>query len=324
MPQARGSDAVFALYDETAYGVVPGTPAGTKIYLTNFRVGATQSLQRSNILGQGRFRARPTRGNINVAGSIATEIGAESLPPLLKHAMGGLVTTGTGPYTHTFTLDDLPVGALLELGYGAAVSGNSFKQFLGCRVQGWTMRLPNAGGDDKPSLEFNIVGASEAAAAAALDATLTDNGHTSFSGFNAAIEEGGSSSAIVTEAVINGANELDESNFTYGGGGVRRSLPEGFATVSGTVTALFESVALLDKAINGTQSSLKITLARGDGLGAAGNESIEFLVQQLEYGRTTPPIEGPAGVRVTVPFEAFRVSTDNGLLVTVKNAVAAY
>lgn len=320
MPQARGSQTVFALYEETTYKTTPGVPDGKKLYLVSCGVQAQQNRINPNTLTGSRERSAPSAGNINVGGSMTMELSAQSMGTPLKHMMGANTTTGAGPYTHTMTLGDLPVGFILEKDFGSNISGSGRVQYYnGCRIARGTFNFPQEG---YCTGQFDIIGAKETAASAALDATLTDNGHTSFSAFSATIQEGGGAIATVTQASIVVDNELDESVFCVGAAGERSALPEGFATVSGSITALFDSATLLNKAINGTETSLKITLSRGTGLGSAGNESMEFFVQQMLYERVSPPIEGPGGILITLPFKAYYTSPNSALKITLKNAVA--
>lgn len=319
MTQARGSQTVIALYEESAYATTPGTPSGQKLYVTSCGVQAQQNRIDSNTLTGSRERSAPSAGNINVTGPMALELGAESIGTLLKHIMGNNTTTGTGPYTHTMVLGDLPVGFILEKDFGSNIVGSGRVQYFnGCRVARATFSFPQEG---YCTASVDIVGAKETLAASALDASLTDNGHTSFSAFSASIQEGGTSIAIVESAEIVVDNGLDDTVFTIGSNGERRALPEGFASVSGSITALFESPNLLAKAVAGTESSLQITLSRGDGLGSAGNESIDFTVNQLLYERVSPPIEGPAGIKITLPFKAYISGATSALQIVLKNAV---
>lgn len=320
MAQARGSQTTIAIYEESTYKTTPGTPSGQKLYVTSCGVQAQQNRINPNTLTGSRERGAPDAGNINVSGAIAMELGAESIGTLLKHALGSNSSSGVGPYTHVLTLGDLPVGLIVEKDFGSNISGSGrFQYYNGSRIARAAFNFPQEG---YCTANFDIIGAKETLASAALDASLTDNGHTSFSAFSASIEEGGASIATVTQCSINLDNELDESVFCVGGAGERSALPEGFATVSGSITALFDSAALLTKAVNGTESSLKVTLSRGTGLGSAGNESIEFFVQQLVYERVSPPIEGPGGILITLPFKAYYSSPDSALKITLKNAVA--
>lgn len=321
MPQARGTQTTIAQFDETVYGADPGSPAGQKLFVTPpFGLQSQQNLLDSNTLTASRDRARPVIGNQNVTGPLNTELSAQEQGKILRHAMGANVTTGAAPYVHTMTLGDLPISMLLEKDHGANISGaGRFEKFNGCRVGSVQFNFPNEG---FCTASYNIIGSKSVLASAALDATLDDLGHTSFSAFEGTILEGGGAIATVTDCQINLNNELDESVFVIGGLGVRRALPEGFSTVTGTLTALFEDSTLLAKAINGTQSSLAITLSRGTGLGSAGNEFMSFTVNQLLYERASPIIEGPSGIKLVSPFKGFRVGATSAFTVVVKNAVA--
>lgn len=316
--QARGIQTTVALYDESTY-TTPGA-AGKKIYVVSSGVKAAQALKESNTLSSLRVRRRPALGNIDVAGPLQVEANGENIGFLLKHALGQVATTGSGPYSHVITVGSLPVGFTLEHDYGSAISGvGRYEQFNGCRVGGWTLSCPQEG---FPTMSFDIKGAKSTLAASPLDASLDDTGFTPFSMFEATLLEGGSALGVATQLEIKGDNGLDDSKFAIGGAGVRRRLPEQFCTISGSVTVMFEDMTLLNKAINNTASSLKITLTKGDGLGSAGNESLEFFVQNLVYERNSPTIEGPGGLMIQLGFKDFLVGTDT-FKTTLKNAVAA-
>lgn len=321
MAQARGTQATFALFEESTYGTDPGSPAGQVLYASSFGLAKSQNRQNSNVLTASRGRVEPYLGNVNVAGTLATEIGAESMGTILKHLMGANTTTGANPYSHAMTIGDLPTSLLLEVDYGSNISGTGrYVKYNGCRLNSATFDFPTEGAC---TASFDVVGAQATLASTPLDASLTDNGHTTFSSFSAAIEEGGSSIATVKSVNLQVANELDQqAGYVIGGGGVRGNLPEGFSSLSGTLVAVFDSVSLMTKALGDTETSLKVTLSRGDGLGSAGNESIEFFVQQMKYEPTTPPVNGPEGIEISLPFFAYKSGADLGLAITVKNAVA--
>lgn len=319
MPQARGSQTQALLVEESTYGTDPGSPVAQLLHITRNTLSSSQNKIQSNVLSSSRERRSPINGNINVSGEIDFELGAESMGTILKHALGSNTTTGVDPYTHTMKLGDLPVGFIIEKDYGSNIT-NRYEKFNGCRVSQASFNFPSEG---VPMATLSVIGQKATLGSSSIDATPDDNGHTSFSAFDASIEEGGSSIAYVQSATIELNNELDESSFVIGGAGLRRALPEGFATVSGTITALFESEALLNKAINNTESSLKIALTRGTGLGSAGNEYMEFFVQQLLYGRNSPPVDGPNGLLVNLPFEGYISGSTSALQVIVKNAVSA-
>ena len=321
MPQARGTESTIALFEESTYGSDPGSPVGQKLHVTGFGLQKTQNRINSDTLSSDRSRAEPFLGNVNVAGDLSMELSAQSIGTLFKHILGANVTTGADPYTHTMTIGSLPTSLLLEADYGSNISGSGrYMKYNGCRVASASFSFPQEGAC---TASISIVGSQATPASTALDASLDDNGHTTFSAFSASIEEGGSSIAIVKSAEIVLDNGLDNGSYVIGNGGVKSALPEGFASISGTITALFDSATLMNKALNDTESSLKIELSRGDGLGSAGNEFLSFEVQQLKYEPTTPPIEGPAGIEITLPFIGYKSGSDLGLEVIVRNAVSS-
>lgn len=319
MPQARGTQAAFYLYDEDTYATDPAAPSATLLHVKKFGVSSSQKLDESETLSGTRGRSKPVQGNIDVAGDISVEIAPESIGPLLRHSMGTNVDTGAGPYVHTMDIGALPVGITLEKDYGPNIAGTGrIEKFNGCRVATAKFTFPQSG---FPTADFNIKGAVSALEAAALDAAPTDNGHDPFSAFEATIQEGGAPIATVTACEFSLDNGLDDSGYVIGSN-ERAQLPEGFATISGQITALFEDATLLNKAINGTESSLNVTLTRGDGLGSAGNESLEFIIQQLMYERQSPPVDGPKGILITLPFKTYLSGANLGLQIILKNAVA--
>lgn len=321
MSQARGTQTSVAIADEDTYGQDAGTPDAVRAYYTSEGVKGDENQIQDDTLTSDRSRKRPGKGNINVSGALTSNMGAEWIGKLLKHLLGSVSTTGADPYSHVITIGDLPVSFTYEKDYGANIT-NRYEKFNGCRVGSCEFSFPQEGWQ---TAAFQILGASRALGNSPLDATVTDPGHTAFSGRQqATIQEGGSDIAYVQDLKFSIDNGLDQNTYALGGNGVRRAADEGFASISGTLTALFESDALLTKAVNDTETSIQITLSRGDGLGSAGNESIDFQLNQLTFAQTSPEIGGPAGLLVPLAFNGYAnaAGSDLGLQITLKNAVA--
>lgn len=316
MGVARGVATALGMYDETAYNTAPGTPDGVKLYHTGFGVSANRENDEINSLA-GYTEDKPLPGAIDVSGSLPVKCCAKSAGKLFKHALGTVNTTGTNPYTHVITIGALPAGFRLEPDYGADISDSGrYEQFGGCRIAGMSLE---AGGNKHPSISFDIKGASSTLASAPLDATYTDSGCSPFALAEMSMLEGGASISTILSLSAKLAREFSEDEYAIGGLGVRGSLTEGKVKITGEITAVFDSMALLNKAIASTESSLKVVLSRGTGLGSAGNEYMEWLFNTLVYGRRSAAVEGPAGLRVKLPFTAYG---SQALQVTLKNAVA--
>jgi hypothetical protein len=135
---------------------------------------------------------------------------------------------------------------------------------------------------------------------------LTDLGDNPVDGFAiSSIQEGGSAADFITELTLNIDNALDGDTFVLGGGGVRGSMIDGICVVSGTLKGFFEDMALYNKAINNTESSLLWTYTRGTGAGTAGNEKLTIEIPELVYSVKSPAISGPQGIYYELDWQAY-------------------
>lgn len=320
MSRIKGTDTTTAVFEETVYGEAPETPSGQLLYKTAFNVQKTQPRIQDETILENRSRGEPMLDNIDVSGALNQNLSAQSLGILLKHLMGVVNTTGSDPYTHVFTVGELPVGLTFENDYGDKITGSGrYIRYHGCKIASANFSFPVSG---PITCSFNIIGADGEPASAALDATLTDLGHKAFSSFNASLTEGGDAFGRATSIDLTIDNGLETDGYVIGGQGKRNSLDEGFVSISGTLNAQFANADLMNKALSDTESSMAITVSRGDGLGSAGNESILFAINQLKYEPTTPAIEGPAGLSISLNFFGYAKAADLGMVITLKNAVA--
>jgi hypothetical protein len=298
MAQASGSRAQIIYDQETTFGVTPASPDARILPFLSEAFGQKRERNNSNVIRGNRNATKGTKGKKDVSGSIDTELNPY-MGTLWKHVLGSVATTGSGPYTHTITVGALPVGLTIEKGF---TDIGQYFLYNGCRVS-------------KASLEFNdsgfvpfkmeFMGRKRTIAAASFDATPVDLGHLPWDMFEASIEEGGSAIANVRKVTMEIEENLDGENYCIGSQGERISIPEGSFLVSGNITALFEDLTLYNKAMNDTESSIRIVLSRGTGAGTAGNERMEFKVCELVYGENDPVVENDKGILVELPYAAF-------------------
>lgn len=315
MGRAAGSKAVIVFDEETTYGADPASVNGRKLFLVKENLRASRNLIADDTLRGNRNQVLPEGGNIDVSGGISVNIAETAHATLLKHLLGAVTTTGAAdPYTHVLKVGSLPVGLVIEKGFTDLVQ---YFKYNGCRVAKASFKFPKEG---FITADFDIKGAKETVSGTAYDSTVTELAYGGFSHAKMSIEEGGSAIATVVEAEITIDNDLDAEGYVIGGAGQRKDLPEGFAIVSGKLSAFFDSITLYNKAVNLTETSLKITLDKG----VTPARSIEFFIPELVYERNAPVVEGPKGVMVELPFKAYY---DNGadasaLKITLKNGLA--
>lgn len=316
MPGTKGAKAQLIWDAETTYSQQPGAIDAKVIPFEKEGLESKGNLIENDDITGNRNKQAPGGGNIDVLGPIDFKLSDTAFAALLKHAMGSVTTTGAGdPYTHVIKIGDLPVGLVIEKGF---TDLGQYFRYNGCRIAKAAFKFPKEG---HIKGTFELVGAKETIGGASMDATPTKYPHTPFTAFQASIQEGGGAIATVTEVEFSIDNDLDKDiGYTVGSGGLRTELPEGFAIVTGNLTALFDSLTLYNKAVNMTETSLKITLDRG----VTPARSVEFYIPELIYERKTPVVEGPKGVLVKLPFKAyFDNSTEaSSLQVTIKNGLA--
>jgi len=324
MPTAKGTKQIFRMVKETTYGVAPTTPTMFKIPISEQGVGGDifkQNLLPNPEMTGVRSPSAPVLGNRSVSFDIPATLHLDSIGHLLYHAVGVPATTGSAPWTHVGKVDynngsvgDLPVGFTAEVGYPDVTV---FLPVYGCKIN--TMRVSGQS-EGVAMLNFGVIGQDFGTPAAATLANSTTEFTSDVVGhFSGSIEEGGSSIAIVTSVDFTLNNALDSSLYTFGGAGTFAELPEGKAAVTGTVTALFQNSTLLNKAINGTESSLMVKWT-------AGSYSLQFDIPELRYEPKAPTASGDRGVLITLPFIAYAAdhADDSVLKYTLINDVSSY
>ncbi|MBK8872365.1 MAG: hypothetical protein IPN19_15365 [Elusimicrobia bacterium] len=316
-----GSAVVVGVYDEVTYKSSSGVTSGRKAYFTECGLVASRNLLQPNTISGDRSRALPLIGNLDVSGSLNIEVSPEQVGFYLRHAIGAPTTTGADPYVHTFRPGTLPVGLIVEKNWVPAGLTGKVEHFLGCRIGQATFDIPTEG---PCTLNMSLQGANYAIASAPLDAAQQDAGHTGFASSDCTVLVGGASTTCVKQASIAIDNTLDGDRYCIGGGGVRKDIPEGFAEVTGSITALFEAFTLVDAAMAGTDTTLELLMSRGDGLGSAGNESLSIKLDHARLALASPAISSPGGVEVTFEFTGYKSgATDKPWWSALKNAQAA-
>ena len=210
------------------------------------------------------------------------------------------VTAAAGTYKHTIEFGGMLPSLVIEKGF---TDISKYFKYNGCVCGKMAIAIKPEGAQD---VTFDFSGQKETPDTSSFDAAPTDPGKASFSGFQAAIEEGEATIANVTKIDnLTCENTLDTDQFVIGGLGFRKGLPEGKAKITGSLEALFEDMALYTKAVNFTTSSLEVEYTRGTGAGTLGNEKLTINIPHLKFKREAPAIGGEGGVLVSLPFEAF-------------------
>jgi hypothetical protein len=317
MTQAKGFNSQLIMDFESEFGKLPATAAGVKLPVNSSQVKAKQSFVETNTITGDRNPVAPARGNIDVSGTVVVPVDAEAIGYWLKAMFGNPTTTapatGQTGYTHFFKPGPVQPSLVLEQGFPDI---SVFELFNGCKVAKFGMNL---GGDSELTASIDIMGATEKIQTASCCTAPATVNLARFNNYQASLKEGGATIATVTNASLNIEFGLIGDNYTIGGGGFRTAIPEGVIKISGEIKAFFENRTLLEKAINGTQSSLAFKLTND-------TNSLEFGLGEVVYERNSPVIEGSKGIVIDLPYRAYyQNSTQNSIITaTLINTKTAY
>ncbi|MGD9504564.1 MAG: phage tail tube protein [Syntrophobacteraceae bacterium] len=293
MSEARGFKAsLLGGVRESAFGVSPGAIDATALPIVSSGIKASRNTINTSVLRGRRDPAKPFRGNVDVAGDVVVPVDRIAIGYWLQMLLGDPTTTGTSTYTHTFKVGDSQPSWVLEHAYDDV---GVYLRYNGCKAS--TFKI-DVGGDGELTATFGVMGAGEIIGSSSMDSSPSVLSYNVFNQFDAAIQEGGATSAIITNASISINNNLDGSIYVIGGGGKRARLPEGMIEVTGSVKALFDDSTLLTKATNGTESALSITFT-------SGSYSLNFLIQELMLEQSSPGISTPGGLFVELNFTGY-------------------
>ena len=73
MPQASGANSQLIYQAEATFGVTP-TPDALMLPIISESINAKRNLVRSNVIRSGRNPVKPKQGNLELSGSVSTEL----------------------------------------------------------------------------------------------------------------------------------------------------------------------------------------------------------------------------------------------------------
>ncbi|MEG6505859.1 phage tail tube protein [Nitratidesulfovibrio sp. 1201_IL3209] len=315
--RARGYQSTLVLGFEDDYRIPPETPAGI---LLPFNTNGLKSSREKNTpatIFNSRNPVEPFDGNTTASGDIVVPLDAEAFGWWLAALFGAPVTTGaSAPYSHVFKVPDEQPSFWVEK--KLAIASPVYPLVDGVKVASMSI---SAGGSGEATASITCEGANETMPTSQRDASPVVPAFDRFSNFMAALKVGGTEVAVSPGCTLELGAGLDtgEDNFCLGGGGIRGDLPEGIMSVSGTARFLFTSGTFLDMAMNGTETSLELKWTKGA-------KSLSLMLNELQFARNTPAIEGPQGVSLELPFQAYhRAHAANSVIVaTLVNNTASY
>jgi hypothetical protein len=299
---ATGGQFSVGYIAESTQGTTPATPAFNLIPVTNFSIGMTKATFQDksfNANGQENYLAF---GNRSVTGTIDGDLLAQSattgnmiFDPFWESLLRGTWTTNNlkvntpSQVLKTFTIESRHLDAQLTTPI--------YNRYLGCMVN----QVQIVANMSNPvTAKWGFIGMDNAEdttilTSATYVATPTAALPLVHGNSSNLFKEGGSASAIITAIDVTIAQGVD-ANFHLGSY-VAGNLTTSRLMVTGTVTAYFQDLTLLNKFINGTTTSLEFKLSDGA-------HSIDVVIPNVYYTGAVHNVTNDNPVTLSLPFRA--------------------
>ncbi len=312
MARAYGARAQLLAKFETTYGAAP-TGNYDKLPFVSSGLGAAQNLIESDLIGQGREPLIASRDVIDVDGDIVVPVDLRNIGQWLKALLGAPVTTGTGPFTHTYVSGAPALPSLaIEVGFPEVPA---FLTMTGCLLDRMALSFQRAG---HANATLGLIGQKETRAGTTGGGTPTERVLTRFNQFQGSIRKDAAALANVTEATLDFANGLERVPAIRADGLIEAVEPS-ICKLAGRIVTRFADTTLLAAAEAGTAMELELAYA----IDASNKLTLTAHEVLLPKPKTT--VEGPGGVEATFDWQGAK---DPGLAkmltVALVNDVAAY
>lgn len=306
MPIASGLESQWGFSPEST----PGTRVAPATFLPYLSENVKHEIER--MVSQGLRAGRRTRGvwrpgRQTVKGGVTFELAPQGAVRLFKWAMGGLSSTGSGPFTHTLTPNTLDDESMTWQFNKPDESGtNRVFDIYGAACTDWSVGLKLG---EFAMATFNMEGMQ-----AVYDQTLATASYPS--GWNPFAYTSGSltiagSAYEPEEITITGTNGLQTGRHR-----IKATTPQwpvrhreaAFRDYGGTLNGDFFDLAAYNRFVNGTEAALVVTLSDG----ASASLTI---TGNVRFDGETPNVSGAAMLKQSLPF-VFTSGTSDAAAIT--------
>lgn len=244
---------------ESVWGT--GVTVDTFMPVLNAGIEIDEGYLRSNGIRAGRYTRSPARlGARTVSGAVEMELPNLSIAALLKHCLGGVATTGTGPYTHTIT-PATNVSKSLTLQVGVEDAGGTVRPFTasGTKVSGFEISCTVG---ELARLSFDWT-AKDIVTSTGLASASYAAGLQPFTFIEGSVTVNGSSVASARAATFAVNKNLKTDRHVIGSRYIREQLHEDKYDITTEITADFDDLTLFALGVAGTQVGSVLTFNNG-------------------------------------------------------------
>lgn len=300
-----GSQHATYAIEEVTYGTTPATPTMFAVRHTDFDLGMDKDTLQSAEIRSDRNVTDLRLGQNKCGGTFGMEVlndlGFEAFMAAVfcgNWSVGELVN---GVTRKSFSM----LRYFADLGAG----NKPYHLLTGVEINSCDLKIPTGG---IATVSFDTIAKTYVPGASApASSTLSPPTVTSpMDSFTGVIQEGGSDIALITEASVKFDNGMDR-RFVIGSKDTLRPSQKKF-TASGSISCYYESATMLDKFLNGTNSSLSLQLSNG-------SDTFTLSLPNIKYTGGRVPVKDDGPIMISMPFTAVYDSGTAGAAKIVRN-----
>ena len=306
--QIYGISAIVG--DETTYGTLNATGDGVKVTIIGHSLSVSRNRTEVNEIDGTVTTARPTSGFRTVSGDITFRPRPKQLGHWLRYFINEPVTTGSGPYTHTFTPSTTDAKTFqMEIEH-TQTTANEYEIYKGLTITGWSL---DVGGDGQLEFTVSVTGQDKInAQASVFVGTVTDLTTETdvFEQFDSSLT---SSDTFTAETSNLSISRPVEQFYAIGDGANASLLFKGKYGVTASLDILFEDDTIFDKARAETPTDIDFVFSDG-------TNSLTFTNDTMLWDESNMQIAaGTTKLVATMPVIGY-----NGFVVALVNGQASY
>jgi Phage tail tube protein len=297
----QGSRSGLSHITEVTYGTTPATPTFIEIPYTSHSLNLSKERVSGRDLQVDRMLRVDRHGNRSAAGDVVVDMRNGNYDSFLESA-----------FMSTWAANVLKIGTTLksfsiEDSANDTASTDAFRLFTGMAVSKYSCSIkPN----NMVTGTFSFMGKDMVAALTKYETTLTPGAiNKPYDAYSGTIKIADAGSALVSVAQITGIDFTVDNSFnpTYVvGSPTTPQLEYGMANVTGTVTAYFEDLSLINRFINEVETGFEVQVDSPDV--TAGQT---YLFPRIKINAADVPVDNPQSRIITLPFQALYDTTEN-------------
>jgi hypothetical protein len=311
---AQGSSARLAIKQQAAVGTA-ATGNYQLVPVVSYSLPQIEPFLDNDLAGTGRDSPALARGATTVEGSASVPVDDAAFGHWLSMLLGPPVTTGAGPYVHTFTSGKDVVSYYTIEHQQPDVTPPIYLQAVDVVVNTLTLSITPAG---FANCELGLLARSNAASGVSGAGTPVAYDGLRFLQQQNALERNGTDIAKAVEGSIRFTNNITVDRY-IGEGGLPGDFALGLTDVNGDIAVRLNDLVLYGDATSKTAVELGLNYTRD------ANRSILFLMENVELSEQGTSLEGPAGVRARFNFKGFKTAAEpQSMTVVLTNNIASY